>query len=323
MFLTVVICTHNRRKLLEKAICSLNEAERPAKVRITILVVASACDDSTCEWLKDNQNPNQDMGRLPLNWVEEPKLGKSRALNRAISLVNSPLVAFVDDDHRVDKEYFSAIKVASEQYRETSLFCGRIVPDWDGREPNWAHDNGPYRIYPPPVPCFDLGSKPLAVTPELAIPGGGNLVIRREVFERVGGFSTEFGPRGRNLAGSEDSDFVLRTYSAGERLHYEPRLIQYHYVDPKRFSIRYLLAKSYHRSRSITRIKHKSRLGIPRYLWRKAAGYFLGAAISTCWPKTRFYLVRVASTLGEIQGFREGARDTPSYNARGTEPNGP
>jgi hypothetical protein len=42
------------------------------------------------------------------------------------------------------------------------------------------------------------------------IRGGGSLVLRQGVFNRVGKFSIQLGPKGHNLAGSEDSDFMQR-----------------------------------------------------------------------------------------------------------------
>ena len=104
--------------------------------------------------------------------------GKSHALNSALPRVESDLVAFVDDDHRVDAGYLVAVCRAAEAHPEADLFCGRILPDWDGSEPAWVHDSGPYRIYPLPVPRFDQGDASRELTPDQAVPGGGNLFLR-------------------------------------------------------------------------------------------------------------------------------------------------
>lgn len=169
--LTVLICTHNRAELLLRTLHHLRVARLPENWAVTILVVANACVDSTGE--KIAQFAQQLGGELSLEWINEPVPGKSHALNRALPLIHSEMVAFVDDDHRVHPDYLVNICAAGDDYPEVGLFCGRILPDWDGSEPDWVHDNGPYRIYPLPVPRFDQGDEPQRLTPDVAIPGGG------------------------------------------------------------------------------------------------------------------------------------------------------
>ena len=101
------------------------------------------------------------------------------------------------------------------------------------------HDNGPYRIYPLPVPRYDLGDRPLASPQETTTPGGGNLVLRTELFDTVGDFSTVYGPVGRGLGGAEDHEWVLRAIAAGAVVQYVPEIVQYHFVDPGRLQLGY------------------------------------------------------------------------------------
>jgi arylsulfatase A-like enzyme/GT2 family glycosyltransferase len=239
--------------------------------------------------------------------VEESIPGKSHALNRAIPMISDGLVCFVDDDHRVDRGYFVGVAEAAKRYPSTSMFCGRILPDWDGREPSWVHDTGPYRIYPLPVPRYDEGDQSREITTGGPAPGGGNLCVRREVFDRVGGFSTDLGPHGHDLGGGEDSDFVYRCLAAGERIRYVPAIRQYHYVDPERLRFGYLLRKSFQRSRSGIRSQSWQSASVPLYMWRKLATYLTLGVASLSWPRTRFYLVRFAAALGELRGFLDKA----------------
>ena len=304
MRLTVLISTHNRATLLERTLASLNRALRPADFNTDILVVANACTDETPVFLETYQTQAADRNWLPLAWLAEPQSGKSHALNRAIPELHSDLVALVDDDHRVDENFLTAICSAAESYPDAALFCGRILPDWDGSEPAWTHDTGPYRIYPLPVPVQDQGDAPHPVGLEGPKPGGGNLILRRAVFNRVGGFATELGPQGHNLGGGEDTDFILRTLNAGEKMVYIPDIRQYHFVAPERLRLGYLLRKSFQRSRAMMRTR-RSQKGPPLYMWRKLAEYIFHAIFSLRWLKTRFFLVRIAAVLGEIQGMRE------------------
>ena len=309
MKLTVVICTHNREILLAKTLASLDAATRPAGCTVEILVVANACTDATAVQLDARSKAEPGERHLPLRWVAESLPGKSYALNRAIPLLEGDLVAFVDDDHRVDPGYLAGICRAAEAYPEATMFCGRIVPDWDGSEPAWVHDTGPYRIYPLPVPRSEYGDEPRRLTLESVLPGGGNLFLRRAVFERVGRFSVQLGPHGHDLGGGEDSEFVTRCLAAGESLQYVSWVTQFHYVDPERLRLSYLLRKGYQRSRYVTRAQQDAASSVPLYMWRKVGTYFVLGALSLSWMRTRFYLVRLAAALGELRGFLDRARD--------------
>jgi len=305
MQLTVVICTHNRAELLTRTLESLNSAEHPHNWAISLLVVANACSDNTVSLLESYRKAPRAAFTLDLQYAVEPSIGKSFALNRAITLIDRGFIGFVDDDHRVDAGYFLAVSDALERYHKTRIFCGRIIPDWTGEEPDWIHDQGKYRIYPLPVPHFEMGDVPVRVNRDTKLPGGGNLIVDRGVFESVGSFSTSLGPKGDSLMGSEDSDFLLRTLNAGETVQYVPDIIQYHFVDLERLRLRYLIAKSFQRTRSLTIARNPKKSNVPLYLVRKLLNYALKIIFSLKLGKTRFYLMRFASTLGEVVGRRE------------------
>ncbi len=301
--ITVLICTHNRAELLGRVLDSLNRAKQPVG-GARILVVANACTDGTQELLEAYRSSQSD-GRLALDWVAEPKPGKSHALNRALGELTTELTAMVDDDHRVDANYLVEIERATLAWPEAGLYCGRILPDWDGTEPEWVHDEGPFRIYPLPVPRYEQGSEPKAVTlEEGTIPGGGNLVVRRAVFALAGQFSTELGPHRHDLGGGEDTEYVIRAMTRGARLQYVPAILQYHYVDLERLKLSYIIRKGYQRTRSTARINHVTGR-VPAYMWRKLAEYGWHSVFSLLWTKRRFYLVRCAAALGEMRGMSE------------------
>lgn len=301
--LTVLVCTHNRARLLERALTSLNSAGRPKGYQVNVFVVANACTDDTHALLDSARAAvNLDEPRLPIEWIAEPRPGKSFALNAAIPRVrSSDIVTFVDDDHRVDRNYLIEICRAAESHPVATMFCGRIQPEWDGTEPHWVHDEGPYKIRPLPIPRSDGGPIPRELTANDAMPGGGNLFLRGVVFDRVGEFPTELGPRGHDLGGGEDSVFIERALAAGERLMYVPGVLQYHYVDPERLNFKYVLRKAYQRARTGT-LSPPLRTGIPLYQWRKLGQYLLTVAFAFSGSRLRFYLVRVAATLGEMAG---------------------
>lgn len=302
MKLTIVICTHNRSALLSKVLESINNAIIPAQANIAILVIANACSDDTQERLQEYQRKQHNKHLLPIEFTEEPKTGKSHALNKALSFITDGWIGFIDDDHRVDENYFKSVTDAIVKYPDTTLFCGKIIPDWTGQEPAWVHEKGKYKITPFPVPYFDLGDSTLSSQEKNFIPGGGNLIIEKKVFERIGNFSEALGPKGHNLMGSEDSDFILRALKAGEKLEYIPAIVQYHYVDLSHLKLTYLILKSFQRNRSITLTRYPERIRVPNYLWPKLGRYIAGVLFSFSADPIRFHLTKAAGIFGQIVG---------------------
>ncbi len=302
--LTVLICTHNRADLLAKVIASLNAAQRPLDWAVSILVIPNACTDDTHAQLESYRSVAEAEGKLSLHWAAEPTPGKSHALNRGATVMREGWVAIVDDDHRVAGDFLLEITRAVAVHPQATMLCGRILPDWDGTEPAWVHDPEPYRIYPLPIPRQEFGPESRELGLDGPIPGGGNQIVRVDALHRVGGFSTELGPQGHDLGGGEDTEYILRALRQGERLIYEPRIVQYHYVDQTRLHLGYLLRKAYQRSQAGVQFSAQAGRGVPLYAWRKLAGYAAHTLFSLSWSKTRFYLVRCAASMGEISAMR-------------------
>lgn len=310
--LTILICTHNRQSLLARVIDSLNSARRPANWQVELFVVPNACTDGSIAFLEQYTAQQEINTTLPLRWVNELTPGKSHALNTAIPhMQDSDIVAFVDDDHRVDEQFLVEICQAADRHPQHALFCGRILPDWDGSEPAWVHEEGPFRIRPLPIPRSDGGPVAKEITLDDPTPGGGNLFIRSEVFRRVGRFSTELGPKGHDLGGGEDSVFIQTALQLGERLMYIPGVLQFHYVDTERLKFSYVLRKAFHRSRSHTAPDADGK-GVPKYMWRKLASYAF-RTLSTHPATIRFHLVRIATTLGEISAQVQAYRKNVAH----------
>lgn len=300
--LTVVICTHNRANLLLKAVESIYSAIIPSNCKIRLIVIANACNDDTVILLESFKENKLFSRNISFDYYLEPIPGKSHALNHSINLIEDGYICFIDDDQIIDTYYFDAIISAIEKYTNAFIFCGRIFPDWKGDEPEWVHLKGKYRIYPLPFPFFDLGPKSLLIPSDSkALPSGGNCIIHKSVFNKIGVFSTLLGPNGHNLMGSEDTDFFQRAIDYGESIRYIPDIKQLHYVDKNRLNLKYLLVMCFKRNLSIT-ASSKYKTPAPLYLYRQLISNLCNILFSFNINKLRFNLMRCFSTLGEIFG---------------------
>ena len=301
--LAVVVCTYNRSNLLVETLESLYSDGYTGDEVIDILVVANNCNDDTIARLEVFRATHA-QDRLKLAWLEEPTAGKSCALNSAIANTGSEILCFIDDDQIVQAGFLENLLDGIGQYPDEDILCGRIWPNWDGSEPSWVHAAEPYTIPVRPFPEFDLGKVSVRIGPGNRHPSGGNISVRRRVFEHVGNFSTSLGPTGHNLAGGEDHDFLQRATAKGFTIRYLPKVRQLHAIDAERMSTIYTLKKSYIRSRSSLVILAQETL--PRlYMFRKVVAYFGSAIFTTDENRRLFYLVRLAASAGELTGSLE------------------
>ena len=313
--LAVVICTYNRSASLIQTLASIYDCGYSGQERVDIIVVANNCSDDTLARL-EAFNAVHPRANLALDWIEEPQAGKSYALNTAISRTTHDALCFIDDDQTVETGFLARLLDGMDTYPDDAIYCGRIWPAWDGSEPSWVHTQDAYAIPIRPFPEFDLGSESIVITPHDRYPSGGNIVVRRPVFDAIGLFAVELGPTGHNLAGGEDHDFLNRATDKGFSIRYLPRMRQLHAIDAERMSTPYTLRKSFLRSRAnflIRRDEHRPRL----YMFRKILEH-LGSAVFTFNASRRFfYLVRLAASLGELTGAVETLR-TPTNSIKPT-----
>ncbi len=299
---SIIICTHNRASLLRQALLSLYDMGLPEGCAAEIIVADNASTDATPAIIDEFSRLN----KFQLKYLFESRLGKTFALNMAIFKASGDVIALVDDDHIISNGYLRAVCQAIQDSSSYNIFCGRVLPGWDGTEPEWVHDNIRYPIRPFPVPCFDLGETRIEIEIEkdgIFIPGAGNLVIRKELFQKIGYFSENIGPKGHNLSGGEDIEFLRRALKNGEKILYIPDILQHHQVDQINFTLSYIIKKAYQRSMASYRfLLLQGAGGIPKYLFRQSAERFLKALFTFDMNARRYYLVRLAAVIGEIVG---------------------
>ena len=128
--------------------------------------------------------------------------------------------------------------VVAREFADTSIqfIGGPYLPDWAAPAPSWL---------PPGYNAVIGVVEPKSRT---AFGGdfqgnlmGGNAVIRRSAFDRVGLYSPKLGRSGKGLLSEEDAEFYRRLLDAGLHGMHVPDLIIYHYIPADR------LTRKYHR----------------------------------------------------------------------------
>jgi GT2 family glycosyltransferase len=219
----VVISTHNRCAALARALECLTHQRVPLGMEYEIIVVDNASTDDTRRTVDavSAVSPN-------VRYLEEPRLGVSHGRNTGIQRALAPIVAFTDDDNVVGDRWVATIKSILDTNPDAWAVGGPVRAEWPTDVPAWLdrHHWGPLAI-------LDYGNETFytsAQDPRCLLTA--NLAFRREVFDRIGGFSPDF-PR------CQDHELLVRLWRAGGRALYTPELAIGATITSERLTRRY------------------------------------------------------------------------------------
>lgn len=240
MDVTVVVCTYNRSSSLATSLRSLAAMTISSSITWEVLIVDNNSSDQTSVVAQDFCAKYPEIFR----YMFESQQGLAYARNAGIREARGEIIAYTDDDVQVDPNWLQNLTAELERGAWTGV-GGRVLPMWNCIPPRWLPTEGRFALAP--LTVFDLG----ATAGELAdAPVGANMAMRREVFQKYGGFRTDLGRRPGTLIGNEDTEFGHRLLNAGERLWYEPSATIYHPVQHNRISKEYFLKWSFDQGRA-------------------------------------------------------------------------
>jgi GT2 family glycosyltransferase/glycosyltransferase involved in cell wall biosynthesis len=147
--------------------------------------------------------------------------GFAGGCNLGVSHATGAIVGFLNSDARPHRNWLGAAVEVLHQDRGVAAVASKVL-DWDGERIDYV-DGGLtwYGMgYKPHVGKLDDGAHDTAR--DVLFGTGAALVIRREIFERLGGFDERF------FMFCEDVDLGWRLNLRGYRVRYEPRSIAYH-----------------------------------------------------------------------------------------------
>lgn len=223
--ISILIATRNRARRLARVLETIEAARVAAQVNVEVVVADNGSTDDTAAVLR--QWSVAGPYRVHVFAEEE---GKSRALNRALAVARSPLLAFTDDDVGVSPAWIQSVVTFFREHPHYDAAMGRVELPPDVTDPNLVH-----RVlrYSGVVPLFDMGEVPCDV-PDMY---GANMAVRRQALDKVGLFDERLGPGASG--GCEDMDLARRLRQAQLRIGYMPGAVVCHEVDPDRLTDAY------------------------------------------------------------------------------------
>lgn len=245
---SVVIACHSERRWgsLLSAIASAQIQSPPP----TEVIVAVDHNPALCSRLRDEAT-----GVLVADHGGTP--GASAARNAGAALASSPLIAFLDDDVRAHPGWLREL-LAPFRDHDVVGTGGMTVAAWEGNRPRWFPDEFGW------VVGASYAGLPTA-TASVRNVWSENMALRRDAFERVGGFRRGFGKLGQ-VSRPEDTDLCIRISAAapGTRWLYVPSARVDHAVPPDRSTVAFFLRRCYWEG--LGKIELAAHLGADRQL---------------------------------------------------------
>ena len=230
--LSLVIATYNRAEQLMVTLGSVAMQSAEAKSWECIVVDNNSSDD-TRQRVEAFQRKHSD---LNIRYIFEPNQGLSHARNAGIMASHGDIVAFIDDDEHIVKDFITAYIDLFDQHPDAMAAGGEIIAEYPTGRPRWMSRYTERPIANP----MSFGDR-VRLFPSGRIPGGGNMAMRRRLFDSVGMFNTSLGRTGKRLLGGEESDLFERIANSGYRVYYVPRAVMYHIIPEEKLSRDYFV----------------------------------------------------------------------------------
>ena len=218
---SIVVCTRDRSNQLRTCLESL---ERLDPAPLEIIIVDNAPSDSSTADLVNEEFPH-------LVYVPEPRPGLDWARNAGADRARGDIIAYTDDDVRVDPRWAGALADAFASAPDIVAVTGLVEPAELETEAQqlFEYQGGFGRGYEPRwvrVPSSRKDRWPYYGTGSYGT--GANFALHRRALEALGGFDTALDV-GTITNGGGDLEMMSRVLANGDTLCYWPAAIVFHF----------------------------------------------------------------------------------------------
>jgi glycosyltransferase involved in cell wall biosynthesis len=311
----VVVCTLGRPEQLADCLTSL-AGLRTAPAEL-IVVDNDPSDPRSAEVAH----------RFGAQVVPEPRRGLSAARNSGIRAASSPVVAFLDDDCRVEPGWLDdvAADFADPLVAAVVGYVGAGELETDAQWLFEAQGGFERRHH------VEVRDGAVAGGWGAAGFGDGNVFFRREAFERIGGYAEALGP-GTPARSAQDADMLYRLMEEGLRVRYSPSRVAWHRhrreLEPLAATLEgYMTGLSAHALVTLARRRDPAALRLWWWFVRRYAPRLVRDLLRNRLDPGRARLLAVQArgiALGPWRG-RDALKDlaTPAVSSAAPRPDGP
>ena len=135
MKVVVTVCTRERPQMLRACLESLDAQTVPPEISLALVVVENDAVPR-CAALISQMNK---VGRVPITYTFEPRLGIPIARNRALAIaleLQPDWIAFIDDDETADAQWLANF-VETAKALQCDVLQGPVEPIYPEAPPSW------------------------------------------------------------------------------------------------------------------------------------------------------------------------------------------
>ncbi len=223
--ITVLVPTYNRSAMLRNTLACMIAQETDERFTFEIMVIDDVSTDDTVAVVREFIAASP----VPIRYILGKGRGITEVYNLAVEEFCGEWMAFFDDDQVTNSNCWLKDLYSAALEQGADMVGGPILLDLPE---NILAGIGPV--------CRDLyGESPEVRHPERytktnPLPAGGNRLVRRRVFERIGGFD------GSILTGGGDRDFLLRAKDAGVVMGWASTAPGMHQIPPERIQYKHV-----------------------------------------------------------------------------------
>jgi glycosyltransferase involved in cell wall biosynthesis len=217
--LSVAICTRDHAAIAKRCLDSLLPLQKAYGFELLVIDNAPS-DQATAQLVKELPTVRYTLEKYP---------GLNFARNRAWKEASGELIAYLDDDVVVDRDWVAGLQEAVTENPDAAAFTGLVMPlKLDTRAQVLFEKRKGFRR------GFDkkrfgriLAGNPLYPCGAGIFGAGCNMAFRRDVLRDLGGFDEAL-DTGPSLPGGGDLDIFYRIIRAGHAIAYEPSFMVFH-----------------------------------------------------------------------------------------------
>jgi len=246
LYCSIIICTCDRAKLLERALRSITGQDYPID-SLEVLVV----DNDPKESAKTVAENVAREFPFPLRYISENQQGLSFARNTGVQNALGEILIFLDDDAYPQTKNWAKNLVSAFEDLQLTAAGGDLYPIWERKhKPEWLHSK---LLAPLSLTSFKL--KEITPLRYPIYPCGANIAFRKADIDDFTPFSLSLGwAQDNTMVPGEEAELCLRLARSGKKIAYVPNASVNHFISDQKLTEKWFTKRGYGQGVSFARI---------------------------------------------------------------------
>jgi len=238
---SIIIPTYKRHK--ELWLCLSSISRQTKKNNFEVIIVDNSCDKEIKKLVESHKKQI-----LNIRYVSESQIGLSHSKNKGIAISEGKYCVFFDDDVIISEDWVENASEFYDHHKDVRIFGGPYSRHCYAKIPEW---------YPPSMGTLNHGSKEKIINIKKQWLTGANMVVERDLLEKVNGFDINLGMSGEKRAYGEETELLYRINKGGIPIWYVPSLKISHLLNEQKLSLKWLLFNSYESGKTVAQSQHR------------------------------------------------------------------